>query len=462
MQNSVIDSSSFSYLFFFQCSCVVWVVFVCQHVLALVHVLVDLLHVRTGYIAPLTMQLVVAFSDLFCIVAEGLAHFVWRLHWIFIVYLCIFVSSFIPYTYYECHLLSSTDLRPYYYVLLPCNNASGATPASPSECIAFYNQTNPFLADTIPESGDTLGAISFNALFTGKYTITVAGASGGRGVCSCLSGRGYMFTTSGIPLDKGDRLTVRVGQQGTSACDTNSSHPICILDPSDGEFQTKCEMLRADETFRNDGGGGGGGFSDVLRSTYLLTAGGGGGAPAFDGPQSGRNVSDATPPMGAATSMNGNGSTGSSAGAGGGSEAGSSNYIQDGNFLRGTGMRDLGGQDCLVSMDPSVFPSTVGGFGSGGGGCGNGGGGGGYQGGSVVSEGDSFAGRGGQSFASFPVVEVTNSSFNIGDGFVTVFFETCECSGNCVPDFDGMTFQCKCPNSTMLSASGKDCITGVF
>ena len=302
----------------------------------------------------------------------------------------------------------------------------------------------------------------------------MAGAGGGSGACSRRPGRGAVLKTR-LFLEKGYLIgIVSIGHKGTSACDTNPSHPVCQLDEMSEGFQDQCLELLLNTTdpeeLLSDGGGGGGGAtvltidSGVLRLVQLLSGGGGGSSAS---PLSLNSIpSDAsvlTNPS-EVIHRSGFGSTNMSAGVGAALFGAVVNYPSDGGgFDSVTNLDAIGGQDCLLDSE-SAFPRTVGGYGGGGGGCGNGGGGGGYIGGNVTAEGHQYPGGGGSSayvvLVGDDVYSVEFDGYNEGNGFVEVFLEGCDCVYDCIPDFQQELFQCICPEGTRVSPF--DCIEGTY
>ena len=286
----------------------------------------------------------------------------------------------------------------------------------------------------------------------------MAGASGGKGVCSReAAGKGRLITVSGVFIEAVESVAVIIGRRGTSACETVPFHPACQLsEEGNANFSVECSKLFSDMSLLFDGGGGGGGYSQFRSGQLFWTAGGGGGAGAFEGDGLPSNANAAFASIGP---MNGVGSVNVSAGVGG-AGATTSSFPQDGNFLGRNGLRNEGGDDCLIVSDnDGLFPNTVGGFGGGGGGCGNGGGGGGFIGGDVVAFGNSSAGQGGVSAVPSVDAVIQNELNDEEDGFVSLFLDGCMCAHRCIPDFDQLTFRCACPANSSVSTSGLDCIT---
>ena len=302
----------------------------------------------------------------------------------------------------------------------------------------------------------------------------VAGAGGGSGACSRKPGRGAVLEAR-LFLEVGYGIIIRsLGQKGTSACDTNPTHPVCQLDHTVEDFEHHCIQLLLNSTNPDelmfDGGGGGGGstyltITDSGQLTFaLFLSGGGGGSSAF--PSFANFSSSDSFLSNDRICHSGMGSTNISAGVGGTTCLfGSPSYPSDGGgFDPVTELFLAGGQDCLLSTQ-STFPSTVGGFGGGGGGgCGNGGGGGGGIGGDVKAEGNVYPGGGGSS-VYLPLEELQELSFafagyNEGHGFIEIFLEGCGCVHDCTPDFEQELFECTCPNGT--TSFLHDCMEGLY
>ena len=360
------------------------------------------------------------------------------------------------------------DLRPFHIVVNACN-ATGRLPLNTRDCEAL-RIANP---EVVFLSGQPL---SFVVPRTGNYTVTVAGAPGGEGACSRTAGRGVTVKIEHVFLKKGNFIGLQIGQKGTSACDTNPTHPVCQLDVSAEGFEDQCQdVLRnttQSEWWLLDGGGGGGGktvlghLNEALVNRFSIVAAGGGGAAAIPN-NSGISPDGLYFESPVENSANGMhfGNPGISAGAGGGGASFTFRPLPgqlpvDGNQPSPAGTFSGGGTDCLGNASSS-FPVTVGGFGGGGGGCGNGGGGGGWIGGDVVIGGNTFPGKGGTSLVFLSNMETTFSFHEDGNGFAEFFFEGCSCTFECVPDFEQRLFSCLCPNETQLAQDGLDCIRGM-
>ena len=328
----------------------------------------------------------------------------------------------------------------------------------------------------------TRGSQIFVVPRSGNYTVTIAGASGGHGVCSNYSGLG-VIARNRVKFRRGERLRILVGQRGVSACDGHQNVDVCQL----ADDRITCENMWEEyfsiniNIFFYDGGGGGGGASLIenLNTTMAnppkAIAPGGGGAAAiynvagyFDALGIRYNDSDDLEGLyqnfsfGHAYethSIHSNGTIGlilvdQAAGPGAG-------YFEP-RFYRPRNsdpdaliLDGFGGEDCneTVRADMLLFPNTHGGFGGGGGGCEGGGGGGGYTGGTVIGQGEVIPGEGGYSWPDPPWPLI---GYNDGDGYVELFLESCGCTYYCNMSNESL-FECSCPPNTSLAPNGFDC-----
>ena len=357
------------------------------------------------------------------------------------------------------------------------------------ECTEHYCNSGSLVCGHLLNEG-TRGSQIFVVPRSGNYTVTIAGASGGHGVCSNYSGLGVIARET-VQFRRGEILRILVGQQGTNACDGHQDVDVCQIS-SDLEA---CETLWVNEyrsilqqIYLFDGGGGGGGASllEYIDSWFnhidpIVIAPGGGGAGAIYNVTiilSSLNITyDDSDDLEAlfisytyghafeTRSSMVNGAIGiqsyrDSAGPGAG-------YypsivlptISDPDPLALAG---FGGKDCsagirVIFIESLPFPDTHGGFGGGGGGCNGGGGGGGYTGGSIVVDRAVFPGEGGYSYPPWPFVD-----YNDGDGYVELFLESCGCTHNCII-YNQSSFECSCPSDTLLALNGFDCyIEGTY
>ena len=345
------------------------------------------------------------------------------------------------------------------------------------QCAEHYcNSGSPVCGHIL--SSNLSGSQIFTVPRSGNYTVTIAGASGGHGVCSNYSGLGVIVNGT-VPLRRGERLRILVGQQGTSACDTQNAD-ICRMS-NDSEA---CENLwnneyfnMAEDYYYYDGGGGGGGaslleFDRESVSPTVIAPGGGGAAALYNitnflsSLNMTYNDSDDLEALyrnytyGHAfetSSEEADGTNGvrnyiPSAGPGAGYFVASTNLLV--TFALSTvGHGSLDCTENSVTPIQSLFPNTDGGFGGGGGGCNGGGGGGGYTGGSIIEDGAAIPGEGGYSWPDPPWPLV---GYNDGDGYVELFPESCGCTYNCTI-YNQSSFECSCPSNTVLALNGFDC-----
>lgn len=330
---------------------------------------------------------------------------------------------------------------------------------------------------------------------SGLYNITIAGASGGEGVCH-PSGRGYALLAT-FNFTKGQELIVIVGQKGLSGCKNASGVriPFCqrwanITDLSYCTVKWRQEIGTSNyrvfdglvSLYAYEGGGGGGGASMVQlvgETEPLMVAGGGGGGGAIYNQtilegflqDNERFQSNAYPPSAIPVTIKGFSGWSfeqplASAGVGAGYNADPrATDATDGSplsFDRGS----AGGTDCLdVHGEPTPVLHSGGGFGGGGGGCENGGGGGGYTGGRVsnYASDDSLylPGEGGYSYVTSNegvVHPYTDLGFNEGEGYVEILPLNCLCTGECLIVDD--TFSCSCLVNAVVAPDGFDCFQG--
>ena len=354
----------------------------------------------------------------------------------------------------------------------------------------------------------------FNVPTTGLYNFTVAGASGGRGVCNPVRGRGIVVSFQSA-LSDAHQLLILVGQKGGSPCDepsTLSDLDICqnqTLTSNDTLECTKEWFKFVSTNYSNYtdaiGGGGGGGASvvwpiigEVSTSVIpLVVAGGGGGSSAVLGEQGAmhlcRNMSinctdrnsssdDVLSELyqdytdGRFTFPNNfsisvlAGTSGARmneanvAGVGGGWNGQRPSDGRDGEILNTTiveeGSTARGGFDCSTEVD-LPFSDASGGFGGGGGGCGGGGGGGGFFGGDVLDAGNDIPGRGGSSQVLIPNVIRSSPEFEFSDdsedGFIEILPGNCNCVHVCMLYEEDDEFECLCPDGTTLALDESDC-----
>ena len=395
--------------------------------------------------------------------------------------------------------------------------------------MSWYEQQNSPIANSLFRFvSDNLrifaGSQGFRIPRTDWYNITVAGAAGGRGICSTSRGKGLLWKGV-VELRDNQDLLIIVGQKGDEPCEVQKDIPVCASPPKNIDEGVECsvsweEWLNSNPTLSlnaafstlNYGGGGGGGGASMVRirdrqteqfSALPIVVSGGGGGSASNTTLSILDTINITFPddvptiatdeelyayfINAKTAnrditledvynftgirgyvSNTVDSISNRPGAGGG-------YFrvvslpQDGLPLSVTEDTAVGGSDCLhLSIDLSQRPlieSVHGGFGGGGGQCETGGSGGGFTGGSVFSnQFFGIPGNGGYfSFFSQPLNEVTEVSVGLNkelDGFVELIPTHCGCGYECIIDEGNQTFECICPDNTTLADNQFDCYEG--
>ncbi|MGZ3920324.1 MAG: LamG domain-containing protein, partial [Bacteroidia bacterium] len=282
------------------------------------------------------------------------------------------------------------------------------------------------------------GIQTWTVPYTGTYTLTAAGASGGSSSFG-PAGSGIKVQ-SVVSLIAGQVLNIVIGQQGQGNGSTSQ--------------------------FYNGGSGGGGSFiyTGAIGSTGLiLSAGGGGGALSSNANVISSNISDAS------FSTNGNSVTDAgsyiAAGGTGGNGGGFSNrtdfyaaggpgtgWVSDYNATYGSSAPTLGG----TRFNGGIFTTSgqEGGFGGGGASGSNGnngyvwaGGGGGYSGGGGGHNGgnsDGQVGGGGGSFLTG--TNQLNLGINSGDGYVIISVNDAQAL-----NFDGTNDYVSVPHNTSLN-----------
>ena len=348
------------------------------------------------------------------------------------------------------------------------------------ECTEHYCNSGSLVCDHLLNEG-TRGSQIFVVPRSGNYTVTIAGASGGHGVCSNYSGLGVIARET-VQFRRGEILRILVGQRGTNVCDGHQDVDVCQIsntEACENSWVALNDELLFGELYLHDGGGGGGGASllqnfDAFLPIAISPGGGGAGAIYYvTSFLSSVNISDDNSDdlealyrnytYGHAFETNSEEADGTigtqiypdSAGPGAGYNELYDPTLSDPNAIGNAG---FGGLDCggnVRTAEPLPFPDTHGGFGGGGGGCNGGGGGGGYTGGSIIADGAAIAGEGGYSWPNPPWPFV---DYNDGDGYVELLLESCGCTHNCII-YNQSSFECSCPSDTLLALNGFDCYT---
>ena len=324
---------------------------------------------------------------------------------------------------------------------------------------------------------------SFHVPRDSFYNITVAGAAGGRGVCSGLYGRGITVSVR-VYLTSDIALFFVVGQHGGNPCGGDLSSFQCDPEPPKSlenamrcqerwhEFLTETYSQNVGVTLLERLGGGGGGGATMIRvlrsgdamlvEMPLVVAGGGGGT--------GITTEDCNPVEACQTYIDGkaeniegsgkmmdflNVSQGQlSPGRGGSYVSGTISdiprIVDGGNLF----LYPNGGGQCDPTVT-TIVSSMVGGFGGGGGGCVGGGGGGGFQGGSTSP------GAGGTSYLGTFSPSPTLLNYDVNtlsmDGYVDIVAADCGCVYECFIYEGEDNFECRCPNNTHLAPDFRDC-----
>ena len=356
------------------------------------------------------------------------------------------------------------------------------------ECTEHYCNSGSLVCGHLLNEG-TRGPQIFVVPRSGNYTVTIAGASGGYGVCSNYSGLGVIASET-VQFRRGEILRILVGQRGTSVCDGHQNIGICQISNNNIACETEWNNSYShDHHQQYDGGGGGGGaslleYKDSLLNDIdpIVVAPGGGGAGAIynvtillsalnityddyddlEGLYRNHTYGNANDHFSGEVDGT-RGTVGTrdyvdAAGPGAGYYKSKIPAKLDAHALS---LNGFGGEDCHTSVRPDrlAFPNTDGGFGGGGGGCEGGGGGGGYSGGSIISIGLAIAGEGGYSWPDPPWPFV---DYNDGDGYVELFLESCGCTHNCII-YNQSSFECSCPSDTLLALNGFDCyMEGIY
>ena len=342
------------------------------------------------------------------------------------------------------------------------------------ECTQHYCNNGSLVCGHLLDEG-TRGSQMFVVPRSGNYTVTIAGANGGHGVCSNYSGLGVIARNT-VKFRRGEMLRILVGQQGVSVCDGHQDVDVCRL----SDDSRMCgDLWMTKRYFVFDGGGGGGGASLIenvdTKMTGLpiaITPGGGGAAAIYnkttylpllnvsstfaDLETLYENYTNGNPFE--SVSMLSNGTIGQYFVNGAGPGAGyHSIFIPSDLDPHPLNRKASGGRDCSYVFhdihELLLSPNTDGGFGGGGGGCDNGGGGGGYTGGSVLKDSVIVPGEGGYSWPDPPWPLI---GYNDGDGYVELFLESCGCTYYCNM-LNESSFECSCPPDTSLAPNGLDC-----
>ena len=398
-----------------------------------------------------------------------------------------------------------------------CESTGRLGPDVNRDCRLFYKKTRSPIAtnpNTLFQFEDRkyIGAQGFRLPKDGLYNITVAGASGGEGVCNPEYGRGRAIRAQAM-LTTDYEYLILVGHKGLGVCDVpeNGDHPFCQKSrPKNIKEAKTCSYawLNWTRMFDNitsaylylfNGGGGGGGASMIWPRradtgdflTYPIAIGpGGGGASAFllsyelfahlvgfrlscgcTAQSVYQHFTSSYPRVSNWTEgTRGYRPETITSGAGGGWETNMNLNFHDvdGKSLSESAHFAEGGLDCFSNLTINgSFVDVFGGFGGGGGGCGSGGGGGGYSGGHVIWNilNNLIPGSGGDilpfNYTNLTILEVEKDpSSDRQDGFVEIVASNCGCDGECVVYTEERQFECLCPSDTLLAEDGSSCYRG--
>ena len=403
-------------------------------------------------------------------------------------YKYLYLTDFINVSQLVISFSLPADLSSITYRLDTCG-LEGRLGPSFSTCTEYYSKlSNPVLNHL--KDSDIDGIQKFIVPKSGLYNITVAGASGGRGICQPSPGLGYVITVS-VNLTLGEILTVIVGQEGMSPCAASNDIPqVCSRNWTGlwGNCSAQWSDIVNTTVYDGfsvavyEGGGGGGGASVVIipeiSEPLVVAAGGGGGGSMFNSSflsnyskmysfyanASGPNVPLWPNAMPGLSGFVGDVNQDTVGGEGAGYMADRRSTDQtDGVFLSAA-PGPFGGVDCIETLpDKTPLVHASGGFGGGGGGCEMGGGGGGYTGGRLGVHWYSsywryIPGEGGYSYIDEGKSILLSEGFNSGGGYVSIVPVDCNCIGSCTLDDD--KFYCTCPNGSVLAPDGFDCYEG--
>ena len=293
------------------------------------------------------------------------------------------------------------------HTFTPCG-ATGTAGPSLANCISAYSSST--FEDNVIYFNVSSGIQFWTVPTSGSYTITAAGAKGGRGNLG-ISGTGARITGT-FSLTEGTKLKIIVGQSGTDSLSYNGGG-------GGGTFVQNNSDLTTTGIFVIAGGGGGGGYYANGTNANAVTT---------NASQPGWHGANNTSLNNPASSVNG-GSNFNASGGGGGGFSGNG-----GSTSAPCGDRGGIGGSSFSSGGTGASGSMAGGFGGGGSGewCNwtGGGGGGGYSGG---SGGYHYGSGGGGGSYNSGTSQTNLAASNNATGFVTITLAT-------VPDTTPPTF----------------------
>ena len=146
------------------------------------------------------------------------------------------------------------------HTFTPCG-ATGPTGPSLANCISTYSSST--FEDNVSYFNVTSGIQIWTVPTSGSYTITAAGAKGGRGYQG-VGGIGSSITGT-FSLTQGAKLRIIVGQSGTDNASLNGGG-------GGGSFVQNNSDLNATGIFVIAGGGGGGGYYVYATNVNAVTS----------------------------------------------------------------------------------------------------------------------------------------------------------------------------------------------
>lgn len=295
------------------------------------------------------------------------------------------------------------------HTFTPCG-ATGPTGPSLANCISTYSSST--FEDNVSYFNVTSGIQIWTVPTSGSYTITAAGAKGGRGYQG-VGGIGSSITGT-FSLTQGAKLRIIVGQSGTDNASLNGGG-------GGGSFVQNNSDLNATGIFVIAGGGGGGGYYVYATNVNAVTSNSS--QPGWNGSA---NSSLANP----SSSGNGGSNFSNSGGGGGGFSGNGGSSGHAGSCSNACGV----GGSAFKNGGAGGPGTNAGGFGGGASGdwhnMTGGGGGGGYSGG---SGGYYYGGGGGGGSYNSGTSQTNLAASNNATGFVTITLAT-------VPDNTAPTF----------------------
>ena len=195
----------------------------------------------------------------------------------------------------------SIDLSLLSYTITPCG-ATGQEGHHFYQCLEDYRSIGSPVADHLVSPIRFYPGLQYFKLpRKGRYSLTIAGARGGKGVCSPWAGLAPVFQSSATYNDR-FMFELAIGQRGGDAC--GSTEWECLPVNSSIQELVECSdrwQNQPSNTVTGDGGGGGGGGTQLQRVSgqthnidrIFVAAGGGGEGATFPNISSAANVTRA-------------------------------------------------------------------------------------------------------------------------------------------------------------------------